>query len=526
MKDTLKILCFNKGAIINHYVQNPNEIYAPTHIFPLIDPAPEQAHAEYKTWGTDDKLYKEHWNTPYIIGQLDQQDHIHFSQSDHSEGMFLNLLDREVEIQHYNNADDVKNIDNIITDAKQYHNNVIVIVHRLHSYCIPLAMWQSIHRAGINIVIDNAFEAESYSLHRLFFWLHTMFGKADFVKYLYSAHSIPFNDGKMSRSNLIKQEFGVELVEVEFFMLHELQGNKASSDNDERNPLIHKNFNPDNIYKNNKPYKFICLNNYMKDHRLYIINHLVQNGLIDKGIVSARFSLDPNKPFYNHGVNDFGSLDAVNDRFDKFHHALTRDDYTSLSQALPIIIEDDLIDNQHAVNSDMFSQENNSYEFRDRWVNWEWYANTEFTIANESSFDPDLISQPGIFSQYVPDYNQTVYYPEAPNDTGFLTEKTFKPIMYGHPFILVTHPGALERLRKLGFETFPEWFDEGYDNIGESDKRIKHITEQTIHKACTNTLDINTIKDKLEHNRNHFFNVQTTVDLFNNLFDDLTRHDK
>ena len=525
MKDTLKILCFNKGAIIDHYLQNPNEMYAPTHIFPLIDPAPEHAHSEYKTWATEDKLYKDHWRCPYMIGQLEQQDHIHFPDGDNHK-KFQGLLNKEVEIQHCDNADDVKNIGNIIAEAKDQYNNVIVIVHRLHSYCIPLFMWKAIHQSGINIVIDNAFEAESYSLHRLFYWLHTMFDKATFVKYLYSAHDISFNEPNISRANLIKQEFGIELVSVEFFMLHELQGNKSGADNEERNPLIYKHFDPANMYKDNKPYKFLCLNNYMKDHRLYIVNEFVKKGLLDKGIVSARFSLDPNKPFYNHGVTHFGTIDSINEIFgQQFDSAMTEQEYTNLQKALPIIIDDDLIDNQHAVNSDMFNSTETSYEFRDRWVNWEWYTNTEFTIVNESSFTPDLISQPGIFSQYITNYSQTVMFQESPNDVGFLTEKTFKPIMYGHPFIIASHPGALARLKQLGFETFPQWFDEGYDDIGNSGERIRYVS-RTIEKACNNELHIDAIKAQLEHNRNHFFNVDTAVNLFNNLFDDLTRRDK
>ena len=82
--------------------------------------------------------------------------------------------------------------------------------------------------------------------------------------------------------------------------------------------------------------------------------------------------------------------------------------------------------------------------------NWQWYANTDFTIVNESSFTPSLVSQEGIFKQYLIDHNNHTYYNNnAPTDIGFLTEKTFKPIMYGHPFILATHPGALARLHEL-----------------------------------------------------------------------------
>ena len=97
--------------------------------------------------------------------------------------------------------------------------------------------------------------------------------------------------------------------------------------------------------------------------------------------------------------------------------------------------------------------------------------------------------------------------------------------MYGHPFILATHPGALARLHELGFETFPDWFNENYDNESNDAKRI-HMICTEIKKACENELDINLIKDKLEHNRHHFFAVENAVNIFNNLFDDMLRRDK
>ena len=529
MKDNLKIISFNKGALVSYYNENPDDLYAPTHIFPNIDPHPDIHYQEYKQWRDEDVLYKSHWRQPYSLAQLENQSHIHF-EDNNAKSRFIKMLDKDLEIEYIESSDGVRNFHNVIKQAKADYNNVIVIFHRLHSYIVPYHMWKIAHDEDITMCIDNSFEAESYSLHRLFFWLHSNFPKTDFVKYLYAAHDIPFmTPNKMSRKNLIKKEFGIDLVNIEFFLLHELQGNKTYSDNDERSKLIFKNFEPDIFYNNKKPKKFLCLNNYMKDHRIWFINYLNENNLLDYGIVSARFSLDSSKPFYNHGVQKFGSYSSLNNVFtNTFNdHSFDMEKYNSLNEVLPLIVDDDLIDNKHAINPDMFSDHinNNNYEFRDRWVNWEWYANTKFTIVPESSFTPDLISQPGIFRQYIPDHNDNIYYDKAPNDIGFLTEKTFKPIMYGHPFILITHPGALDRLHQLGFETFPEWFDENYDSISDHGDRIKFIGNQ-VKKACENDLDINPIKDKLEWNRHHFFSIDNALTIFNNLFEDLLKRDK
>ena len=110
------------------------------------------------------------------------------------------------------------------------------------------------------------------------------------------------------------------------------------------------------------------------------------------------------------------------------------------------------------------------------------------------------------------------------NDVGF-TEKTFKLDVWTSICVSNTS-GALERLRRLGFETYPEWFDENYDDIGDCADRIKYVTQQTIHKACKQELDINAIKDKLEYNRQHFFSIDNAITIFNNLFDELLKRDK
>jgi hypothetical protein len=56
-----------------------------------------------------------------------------------------------------------------------------------------------------------------------------------------------------------------------------------------------------------------------------------------------------------------------------------------------------------------------------------------------------------------------------------LTEKTFKPIVMQQPFILVSCRGSLEYLRKYGFRTFGDFWDEGYDDCDDSE-RINKIS--------------------------------------------------
>jgi hypothetical protein len=90
-----------------------------------------------------------------------------------------------------------------------------------------------------------------------------------------------------------------------------------------------------------------------------------------------------------------------------------------------------------------------------------------------------------------------------------LTEKTFKPIALGMPFVIVGTRGSLEYLRSYGFRTFGDIWDESYDDA-DDDVRIEKIAKllkdlddlsadqkQQIFKSAHNVI---------QHNWNHFYN--------------------
>ena len=57
----------------------------------------------------------------------------------------------------------------------------------------------------------------------------------------------------------------------------------------------------------------------------------------------------------------------------------------------------------------------------------------------------------------------------------FFTEKTFKPIYCAQPFIIIGNPYSLKKLKKLGFKTFSQWWDESYDEEVDFTKRFEKI---------------------------------------------------
>jgi hypothetical protein len=63
------------------------------------------------------------------------------------------------------------------------------------------------------------------------------------------------------------------------------------------------------------------------------------------------------------------------------------------------------------------------------------------------------------------------------SSTGQLraTEKTYKPLAMGHPFLLCGNRGVLEELRKQGFQTFAPFLNEDYDLIDNGPERIQAV---------------------------------------------------
>lgn len=77
---------------------------------------------------------------------------------------------------------------------------------------------------------------------------------------------------------------------------------------------------------------------------------------------------------------------------------------------------------------------------------------------------------------------------EDEEGTVFLSEKIFKPIACNHPFMVMGNRNSLIELKKLGYETFSNFFDESYDS------QTNFYRMESIIKTLK---DIKKIKNKL-----------------------------
>jgi hypothetical protein len=89
-----------------------------------------------------------------------------------------------------------------------------------------------------------------------------------------------------------------------------------------------------------------------------------------------------------------------------------------------------------------------------------------------------------------------------------LTEKSFKPIALGMPFVLVGTQGSLEYLRSYGFRTFGDIWDESYDSA-DDDVRIERIASllRSLDELPTEAKQdlFEQCHQVIEHNWNHFY---------------------
>jgi hypothetical protein len=97
------------------------------------------------------------------------------------------------------------------------------------------------------------------------------------------------------------------------------------------------------------------------------------------------------------------------------------------------------------------------------------------------------------------------------SDTMFFSEKVYKPIGIGMPFITLGNPGTLSELRNQGFLTFDEWFDESYDLNFTLEKRIELIIKNLIKYSKYNKNDLIKIRTEMNEVTNYNLNLYKVI---------------
>lgn len=100
----------------------------------------------------------------------------------------------------------------------------------------------------------------------------------------------------------------------------------------------------------------------------------------------------------------------------------------------------------------------------------------------------------------------------------YITEKTFKAMLWKMPFIIVGQPYILKVLKKLGYKTFNHMWDEDYDSIIDPHDRMRKIqqlilnlSKRDLKKLISENYEI------LEHNYNNLMSRRPEKELLDTM---------
>lgn len=206
-----------------------------------------------------------------------------------------------------------------------------------------------------------------------------------------------------------------------------------------------------------KPYRYLCLNGGGRPLRLFFLGELFRNNLDQYGLISYLDKF--------HIPIDYDQFMKHNPAKQKWHEKWLKD-------LEPIYLDTD--------------------------ENYDQWHNRGMTAKNYSDSYVNIVTETA---------------PAWPS--FFITEKTFKPIVNLQPFIIMGLPGMLTELRSLGYQTFPEIFDESYDNIEDTPLRIEMVVNQ-VKQICQISIDdlhkkYVSVYEKLLFNRNLFLQKSHSI---------------
>jgi hypothetical protein len=201
-----------------------------------------------------------------------------------------------------------------------------------------------------------------------------------------------------------------------------------------------------------RPYKFLFLNGRMRDHRKYLLLCLQELGLLDQALwTNLDSSMGTGSPLKDSKLLRFHNNFIINQTFPaRYLPAEYEVDRYRANTTLP-----ETITHLLEAKKNLFVN-----EWGEIYLTPEPYLATAFSLVSETVFN----------------------YPHS-----FRTEKLWKPICIGHPFIVAGNTGYYRDLHNLGFRTFGNLIDETWDSITDNQQRIERIIV-TVEDLCRQDL--------------------------------------
>lgn len=211
--------------------------------------------------------------------------------------------------------------------------------------------------------------------------------------------------------------------------------------------------------KTEKSKDLLLLNRTYKAHRAAIVNDLYKDGYLD----NSYFSLQE--------INQKGEASDI------------LKDFT-----LPILADSEP---EYNIGDDGFMQ-------HDSVANYDWILKSKLYIGTES---------------YMSVESQTLQQGYTHYPIRFISEKVFKPIAWGMPFIILGNAFSLLKIRQLGFKTFGDLIDEDYDK--ETDPEVRYqMVINTIKNFLDNPPDNEKILEICKYNLDLFYSTDFQLNQF------------
>lgn len=186
-------------------------------------------------------------------------------------------------------------------------------------------------------------------------------------------------------------------------------------------------------------YLYLCYSRANRRHRRFMFANLYLKGLMNNGMVSCGERLDANR---------------MADEFLSFNQPHLVDTTEPLEMLTPIEIDMDLVKNNPA-----------------NVIKREHYQRTFISLIAETHYEDGIL---------------------------FRSEKIWKTIAAGHPFMVISCKGFLKSLKQLGYRTFDKWIDESYDEEDNWIKRIEMITDELKRLSELSIDQLSQIRDEMD----------------------------
>jgi hypothetical protein len=203
---------------------------------------------------------------------------------------------------------------------------------------------------------------------------------------------------------------------------------------------------------------FLCFNRRFSDHRLLFFMLIEKRNLLDYFFLSM--SKDQPESSSNFAIN----ATYLIQRFSMFK--ITSTDIIRADKKLPLILDNP--------NFNKYPMESNP------WAMKQYYDDSLINVISETYF-----------------FNNIIH----------ITEKTYKPIGFMQPFIMIASPFSLKHIKDMGFKTFSAFWDESYDTETDHIVRMNKIV-QLVEIICnwSDEEKINfsqQVEPILKYNRDH-----------------------